>query len=81
MPWQELISHVSNSRVVVRSKKGNEYPVDVEYDYHGEAIYNQLINQAHDDVDFWAWVEFEDDGPILKDFTRGSRPEKPPWER
>lgn len=81
MPWQKLISHVSDSRVVVRSRKGNEYPVDVEHEYMGEAIYTQLINQAHDDVDFWAWIDFDgDDGPVLEDWTRGTRPEKPPWE-
>jgi len=43
-------------------------------------IYTQLVNSAHDDTEFWAWVEFEDGDPVVKDWTRGSKPQKPPWE-
>lgn len=80
MPWQKIVRHISNNRIIVKSRSGNEYPVEVEYEHTGRAIYKQLINQAHDSKEYWAWIEFENDSPILKDFVRGEMPDSPPWE-
>ena len=47
-------------------------------------IYDQLVNDAHDDKTFWAWVSFDgDDDPVVEDWTRnnGEYPGAPPWER
>lgn len=89
MPWQELIGHINSSRVRVRSRMGTEYAVETENRRLNDDIYTQLVNDAHDDVDFWAFVEFPDgdcpsdldaDGPVVIDYSRGDRPEKAPWE-
>jgi len=85
MPWQKIVRHISDSRIVVQSKSGNQYPVEVEYEHDGKQLYNQLINDAHDHKIYWGFVEFkDDDGPMLIDWVRGESeepPEKPPWER
>jgi len=80
MVWQKLTGHINDNRVHVESKSGNTYPAETKYDWLNDGIYSQLINEAHDDKQFWAWVEFEDDGPVVKDTTRGDMPTEPPWE-
>lgn len=79
MVWQELVDHVNMETVKVESKDGNRYPVKVEKRYMAEDIYSQFMNEAHDDKTYWAWVEFEDDGPVLDEWTRGDMPSCPPW--
>jgi hypothetical protein len=81
MVWQQLTGHVNGQRVWVESKSGNEYVARTETDNLNEDIYRQLVNRAHDDTDYWAWVEFEDDEePVVKDYKRGTMPESPPWQ-
>ena len=80
MPWQELTQHVNDHTVMVRSRGGNEYPVETESERLNNIIYKQLINQAHDDKDMWVFVDFEQEDPVAIDFSRGIMPKKPPWE-
>lgn len=90
MPWQRVIKHVSDERVVVRSRAGEEYPVAVEYDHIGRGIYSQLHNIAdtqhkrdYEKV-IWAWVNFDADPVRVEHWTPGEAddpPSKPPWER
>lgn len=79
MVWQKLTGHVNGNRVWLQSKSGEDYVGRTETDRLNETIYSQLVNRAHDDKEFWAWVEFEDDA-VVKDFKPGDKPEKPPWE-
>lgn len=84
MPWQKINRHVSDERVVVESKSGNAYPARVEYDWMGEALYEQMINESHDHLTFWAWVDFDgDNDAVVEDWTRnrGDYPGAPPWDR
>lgn len=86
MPWQKINRHISDEEIIVESKDGNTYPVVVEYDWMGGGIYEQMINGAHDDMEFWAWVNFDTDGdPVLEDYLKQSKgagyPGAPPWER
>jgi len=73
--------------VIVKNKSGNQYPVKPEYEYIGESIYEQLINDAHDNKMFWGWIVFDQDEetPTLEDYTRANNgegpPEDPPGER
>jgi len=84
MPWQKVVRHVSDSRIVVQSKSGNQYPVETEYERDGASLYKQLSNRAHDHKTYWAFVDFQDDaGPLLIDWTVSTSdepPEKAPWE-
>jgi len=84
MPWQKVVRHISDSRIVVQSKSGNQYPVETEYKRDGKALYEQLSNRAHDHKNYWAFVDFQDDaGPLLIDWTVSQSdepPEKAPWE-
>jgi len=84
MTWQKIVRHVSDAKLIVESKSGNQYPVETEYERYGEDLYSQLSNDAHDHLNYWAFVDFRgDEGPVLVDWTRGSDPdppEKAPWE-
>lgn len=80
MVWQRLTGHINGSRVWLRSKSGDEYIGETDSDRLNSVIYQQLMNDVHGETDFWAWVEFEDGDPVVTDFRRGDRPEKPPWE-
>lgn len=85
MPWQKITQYISDSRVEVRSKGGNAYPVETPRDWQNTSVYNTLHNIADcgDDRVLWAWVEFDDDTPTLEDtlITRGDYPGAPPWDR
>lgn len=84
MPWQEVVDHVSDQRIVVESRSGNRYPVETEYDWLGEDVYKfEMGDMAHDEL--WAWVEFPDDGDPICTWTStgsptGGPPENPPGE-
>lgn len=84
MTWQKVVRHISDRRVMVESKSGNQYPAEPEYDHLGETVYSQLVNTANDHKTLWAWVDFEDDGPVIEDLSSGAPdggpPESPPWE-
>jgi len=81
MTWQKIVRHVSDERIVVESKSGNQYPVETEYKRFGSEIYNQLMNEAHDHKTYWAWVEFDDGDPLLKHWKISDEcPQSPPWE-
>jgi len=86
MPWQKIERYISDDRIVVESKSGKTYPVRVEYDWLGEGIYSQMVNTAHDDREFWAWVNFDGDGDaVVEDYVKQNEgdgyPGAPPWER
>jgi len=84
MPWQKVVQHVSDSRIVVESKSGNQYPVETERERYGKQLYEQLVNDAHDHKTYWGFVQFKgDDGPVMIDWCIGEKdvpPEKAPWE-
>jgi len=81
MAWQKLTDHLNGKSVRVESKSGNQYVAEAETKELGSAIYNQLINRAHDSKTYWAWVEFPEDGqPVVKDYKPGDMPTSPPWE-
>lgn len=73
MPWQQIVRHIHEDRVIVRSKDGNEYPAGIGYEHLEPDIYKALVSSS-DDEDVWAWVEFEDDGPVVNWFRTGDRP-------
>jgi len=83
MPWQKVVRHISDSRIVVESKLGNQYPVTPEYESDGRALYEQLLNSANDARTYWAFIQFQDGhGPVLIDWTvlkDKEPPEKAPW--
>ena len=85
MPWQKIERHISDDRVIVESRSGKTYPADVEYDWLGEGIYEQMVNTAHDDHTFWAWVDFDNhEKPTVEDWIKTKDegyPGAPPWER
>ena len=84
MTWQKIERYISDTRIIVKSRKGNTYPADTDYAWMGEGIYEQMINTAHDDKEYWAWVSFDEDTPKFDDWKRlpegEGPPEKPPWE-
>jgi len=74
---------MSGGQVQVESKSGNTYPARVEYDHMVDEIYSQVMNDAHDHLTFWAWVNFDrDDTAVIEDWTRnnGDYPGAPPWD-
>jgi len=81
MTWQKIVRHVSDQRLIVESKSGNQYPVETEYDRLGNDIYTSFSNRKNDHKTYWGWVEFDGGDPLLKDVkTSEECPEKPPWE-
>ncbi len=84
MTWQLITRCISDDRFEVESKAGNRYPAQTEYDYMADGIYKQIINRAHDDKEYWAWVSFDQDTPTIEDYKRKPEghgpPQKPPWE-
>lgn len=85
MTWQKVVRHVSDQRLIVESKSGNQYPAATEYDRLGETIYSQMMNEKRDHVMWWAWVDFDGDGPEIQDLSTGDPdggpPDSPPWDR
>lgn len=85
MPWQKIKRHISDTRFIVESKDGNTYPAEVRYDWMGESVYEQMVsNGTPDDVVFWAWVNFDEDDPIVEETKRRREsegpPDSPPWD-
>jgi len=83
MPWQQINRMGGAGNVMVESKSGNTYLARVEYDYMEESIYEQTVNDAHDHLTFWAWVDFDGGDPVVEDWTRtrdDEPPQSPPWE-
>lgn len=86
MPWQKITRHISDDRLIVESKDGNTYPAELRYDWEGESVYKQLVNDGNpEDVVIWAWVSFEDGTAIVEDTLRKREsdgyPGAPPWDR
>lgn len=84
MPWQKVTKWISESRIQVQSKSGNDYPAEVAYDHMADGLYSQLMNEAHDEYTFWAWINFDGDKPVVEDWTKnksGDYPGNPPWNR
>lgn len=85
MPWQKITRHINGSRIEVESKSGNRYPAETEYDHMNDGLYRQLVNDAHDGKEYWAWINFDGDNPVVEDWTRKADgqgpPENPPWKR
>ncbi len=77
MPWQKVTRHISNQRIVVESKSGNTYPVDVEYEHLGEMVYSHLVNEKND-WDLWAYVEFGEGTPVTEEVRTGNPSGGPP---
>jgi len=82
MPWQKIVRHISDQRLIVQSRDGKEYPVETEYDRFGEGVYQQMMNHKSDHKTLWGWINFDgDDGPVLEDWKPSDTcPDKPPWE-
>lgn len=79
MPWQKIVRHVSNQRVIVQNKSGKEYPVEVEREYLGEIVYSQLTNRkSAAGSTLWGWIDFSGEDPVLDEVTRGGEGDGPP---
>lgn len=79
MVWQKIDAHINGQAIRVESKDGNQYIAETKTKSLNKTLYEQLINRAHDSKTYWAWVEFEDDNAVIKEYAIGERPEKPPW--
>lgn len=77
MTWQKIVGHIHSERIMVRSRKGNEYGVDTEYKMDAEKVYNHLMNDSND-WDLWADVDFSGDYPTTNRIETGSPYGGPP---
>lgn len=77
MVWQKVVGHINSHRIMVRSRKGNEYGVNTEYDNDNEMVYNHLMNDKND-WDLWADVDFSSEYPSTDRIQTGHPSGGPP---